>query len=342
MSKPPAAHLDSTLISQLAEAMIDAKNLESLVRPLLALLQSVTGLDSTFFTQIDLLASTQTVMYAQNTHALEIPEQLTTGWQDTLCHRALSQHQFCTNQVAEIWGDSQAAHALGIQTYLSEPVFITPNTLFGTLCAADTHKKTIHPEAMEIVKLFSQIIARQIEREQLIELLQKQNTDLIHTAHHDALTGLLNRRGLTVELHRLQLTARRLNTWVHIAFIDLDNFKKINDLHGHRVGDEFLQQVAHRLKTSLRENDLVARYGGDEFVVAAIANPASAQDDCEQLRQRLFDITQGDYILSSLALHYDGASIGVAGCEANTLAPQELLNRADSAMYQAKVTRKQK
>lgn len=343
MSKPLKAHLDSTLISQLSAAMVDAQNLESLVRPLLALLQSVTGLDSTFFTQIDLLASTQTVMYAQNTHTLNIPEGLTVNWQDTLCCRALSSNQFCTNQVAEIWGDSQAASALGIQTYLSEPVFITHNTLFGTLCAADTHKKTIPPDVMEIVKLFGQIIARQIEREQLIDLLQKQNADLTHTAHHDTLTGLLNRRGLALELHRLQLIARRLNTWVHIAFIDLDNFKKINDLYGHRAGDEFLQHVAHRLKTNLRENDLVARYGGDEFVVAAIASPTSTQHDCEHVRQRLFELTQGDYILSNLTLHYEGASIGLAGCaaEEKTLSTDELLNRADRAMYQAKLARKQ-
>jgi diguanylate cyclase len=280
-------------------------------------------------------------MYAQNTHELEILENLTVNWQDTLCHRALSEHRFCTDQVAEIWGDSQAARALNINTYLSEPVFVADNTLYGTLCAVDTHKKTINPEAMGIVKLFGQIIARQIEREQLIDLLQKRNTDLTHTTQHDTLTGLLNRRGLEVELHRLQLTARRLNAWIHIAFIDLDDFKKINDQHGHRTGDEFLQQVAHRLETSLRENDLVARYGGDEFVVAAIANPASSLHDCEQLRQRLFEITQGDYILSSLTLHYAGASIGVAGCKANTLSTHERLNRADSAMYQTKLARKQ-
>jgi diguanylate cyclase len=65
------------------------------------------------------------------------------------------------------------------------------------------------------------------------------------------------------------------------------------------------------LKTSLRENDLVARYGGDEFVVAAIANPAASEHDCAHLRQRLFDMTQGAYTLSSLTLHYAGASIGV-------------------------------
>ncbi|MGC8697370.1 MAG: sensor domain-containing diguanylate cyclase [Halothiobacillus sp.] len=340
MNKSPTGHLDSRLISQLAEVMIDAKNLESLVRPLLVLLQSVTGLDSTFFTRIDLIKSTQTVLYSHNTAELGIPELLSVSWQDTLCRRALSEHRFCTQDVAEIWGDSQAARALGIQTYLSEPIFVADNTLFGTLCAADTHKKAIDPEIMTIVKLFGQIIARQIEREQLINLLKKQNTDLTHTAHHDPLTGLLNRRGLEIELHRLQLTARRLNTRVHLAFIDLDNFKKINDLHGHRAGDEFLQQVAHRLKTSLRENDLVARYGGDEFVVAAIATPTSTLQDCEQLQRRLFDITQGDYLLSNLTLHYDGASIGVAGCEANTLAAHELLHQADTAMYQAKLARK--
>ena len=99
LSMPPIS-LDDPLFDQLAAALLEASDLEGLVRPLLNLLQTITGLESTYFTTIDPARQTQTVLYAQNTDRLSVPEGAQADWQDTLCKRALEQDRHVNNDVA--------------------------------------------------------------------------------------------------------------------------------------------------------------------------------------------------------------------------------------------------
>ena len=157
--------------------------------------------------------------------------------------------------------------------------------------------------------------------------------ELAHRATHDPLTGLPNRAGLATALsaalgdpHRGPLT---------VAFIDLDGFKGVNDIHGHPTGDRLLAQVARRLQRACREQDTVARYGGDEFVLV-IDTMAPAQ--LPTFIQRLEDELAKPYRLGPLTLHL-GASIGAVPAGPD-MTPEDLITAADHAMYATKRTRR--
>ncbi|MCC5825423.1 sensor domain-containing diguanylate cyclase [Alkalimonas sp.] len=453
-------------LEQLAQSVTTASDLESLTRPLLALLQEMTGLDSTYLTKVDQAAGYQQILYAMNTASLILPEGLKVPWGDTLCRRAILQQRFVTQDVPAIWGDSDAARELGLQTYVSVPVYLSDGELFGTLCGASAVQTEVEDKHSKILQLFAQLIAWQLERERqllqqskraqeaehrlhgmslLAELgdlcllasslnevlkkatvllqqlpewplvlpfrqhtgqpellatpkltmeqhdavyylircysqkavqqkqllwlcdgsneainamrdilglkpigpvacitaesheeleggilllsnqdelpestllhscsyylsllatrlydqscLEQMNKELSVHALHDPLTSLANRRYLHESLQRTMAQKKRHGGQLLLAFIDLDKFKRINDDYGHQVGDAFLLALAKRLQAVMREGDLVARYGGDEFIVMACL---AADDDVElatsRLHAKLMETTSGTLI----------------------------------------------
>jgi diguanylate cyclase len=149
--------------------------------------------------------------------------------------------------VAGCWGDSEAARALGINTYVTTPVRLEDGSIFGTLCAASTERKPINEEGRQVLSLFGSLIGQHIQREHLLERLQDANRQLEAFSFTDPLTGLPNRRFILQELRRLFGLAQREGRKVLIAFIDLDGFKQINDTYGHEAGDAFLVAIGQRL-----------------------------------------------------------------------------------------------
>lgn len=329
-----------SFLNKLADAVADTRDLESLVRPLLELLETVTGLESTYFTTINEETGLQSILYSRNTKSLNIPEGLSVPWGDTLCKRALEEGRSFTNDVGSCWGDSDAARLLGITTYLSEPVQMTGVGLYGTLCAASASRLDVERESMRVIKMFSQLISHQLERERLMLDLQLQNREYSRFALQDPLTGVLNRRALNNELSKMLARAARDGGTVHIAFLDMDGFKQINDQYGHDIGDRFLMKVADRLVGTVREGDLVARYGGDEFVVAIASTFDDAATERQELRARVELGIKGIYQLDDVMLNYAGASVGVISAAAGDDDVQALLARADAAMYEVKKLRK--
>ncbi len=328
------------VLEQLALVVTESRDLEQLVRPLLELLEAVTGLESTYFTHIDTSRETQNVVYARNSRELQIPEGLTVPWGDTLCRRALEEGRNFTDDVAACWGDSGAARELGIATYLSEPVRVADGELYGTLCAASASRAELEPSAERLIKLFAQLIARQIEREWLLAQLQAENRRITDYAYSDPLTGISNRRALLQELVRILARSARDHSSVHVAFIDLDGFKAINDDYGHDEGDRFLIAMARALSSGLRGGDLVARYGGDEFVVVAVTTSLDPADARVEIAERLRGLTRGRFQLQEMVLDYAGPSIGIVTADAGERDAEALLARADEAMYQIKKQRK--
>jgi diguanylate cyclase (GGDEF)-like protein len=154
-------------------------------------------------------------------------------------------------------------------------------------------------------------------------------------ARTDALTGLANRRGL--DEHCARLLAGPANDPVTVLMVDLDEFKRVNDTHGHRTGDDLLVEVAHRISAVLRPTDMLARLGGDEFTIIL---PGALERQAHAVAQRIHQALSAPVVVDGVELRVK-ASIGVAshpaaGGSADT--PTQLLQAADHAMYEAKKT----
>ena len=132
--------------------------------------------------------------------------------------------------------------------------------------------------------------------------------------------------------------ARREGTWLHVAFIDLDGFKAINDLHGHEIGDRFLAAMAERLAHGQRGSDLLARLGGDEFVVVTPASQLA--ETAELLRENLTRRTYARFQFDNVLIDYAGASVGLVTVGPEEEAVEDVLARADAAMYEVKRARR--
>ena len=177
-----------------------------------------------------------------------------------------------------------------------------------------------------VVARLAQLARRQGEAEHLLHEL----------AAHDELTGLPNRRTMARHLEELlDRAAAGRSPGVVVLYIDLDDFKVVNDTHGHVVGDRLLRTVALRIRASVRPGDMVARFGGDEFVVLLEGTRATGMDLASRIEAALEPpVTIG-------AVHASGrASIGIATATRGLLTtPERLLERADAEMYCAKRAR---
>jgi len=176
-------------------------------------------------------------------------------------------------------------------------------------------------------------------RSSAMALVKERTDQLQHQALHDSLTGLPNRALILDRIDRMLARSRREHTAVAALFLDLDNFKDINDTLGHRAGDELLVSVGERLKSAVRETDTVGRLGGDEFVV--LADGVSLEAGVDVVADRLLDVMATPFVISaSLVPLSVSASIGIA--EGDRATPEEMLQDADIALYQAKAAGKQR
>lgn len=167
-----------------------------------------------------------------------------------------------------------------------------------------------------------------------ISALQRAKEKLQFMAHHDVLTGLPNRRLFHDILRQCLANANRHQTKVGVLFLDLDNFKSINDSHGHELGDELLKDVAQTLKNCLRESDIICRWGGDEFVIAL--PDIEATEDAHHVAEKLIQSIAAKYTVSPYMIHKIGSSIGIAMYPEHSERPDRLIRNADHAMYLAK------
>ena len=182
------------------------------------------------------------------------------------------------------------------------------------------------------------------ERKQLKDLVDRlavaitnirRSDSLYQKAHFDDLTGLINRHVFEDRLGEQISRSFRSGEKGAVMFIDLDDFKRVNDTEGHKAGDRFLVEISERLRQALREVDTVARLGGDEFavIVPGCDDEKSVSDLCQRIISSLIKP-----IVVDRMEHTVGASIGVALFPADGQAVEELVMKADSAMYRAKET----
>ena len=184
----------------------------------------------------------------------------------------------------------------------------------------------INKSDLPVMSIFAKQIGISLERARLFQEVQS-------LAFTDPLTGLQNRRSL-FELGRIEFSrAQRMNRPFCCMMLDLDLFKKINDNHGHPIGDVVLQEFANRCLESVRDVDLVGRYGGEELIILL---PETDRDTAVQVAERLCASIAGELFKTSSGEISVTVSIGVATKDENTLQLETLIARADQAMYIAK------
>lgn len=336
------------ILSLLSDTIPKAQTLEQLTRPLLTLLSKVTGMESTYLTTIDTDEGVQRVEFARNAGDMVIPEGLVVPWADTLCKRALDENRMYSDNVAECWGDSEAAAALGIKTYVSAPIRSQDGQVLGTVCAASSDQVARSSEVEPLLMLLSGLLGYALERSLLVERLQAANAELTKLALTDPLTGLSNRRAILNDAARLFALAQRENKYILLGVIDLDGFKVINDTRGHLAGDQLLLGVATQLQHCLRASDIIGRTGGDEFIVIALGTPSEHPDPekdrrhaADLLQDRLSNATIGQYELGHGLgdIQYTGASVGVVAVIPGSMTVDEATKLADREMYKVKQQR---
>lgn len=230
-----------------------------------------------------------------------------------------------------------------IRAYAGVPLVMPNGARVGALCVLDTEPRDFVQRERQVLELLARQVVSQLQLEQLIhhqaqdiEDLRLARSEMREMAMHDELTGLLNRRGLISSIERMSTTRHPSvsTAWkkgVSVLFLDLDDFKAINDTRGHEIGDRVLVEIADRLQGNARAGDLIGRLGGDEFIVLAAG---SNDEENAALAARLIQSVEQP-------MHFDGevivveASIGVAPVErfGNVL---EAIDHADRAMYKSK------
>ena len=171
------------------------------------------------------------------------------------------------------------------------------------------------------------------EHESIKNLLEEQAKSLKHKANHDNLTGLPNRSFFKDTLDYAMKKAKRIDTKVATYYIDLDHFKSINDTYGHDVGDEVLIQFSKKIKAILRESDMFARIGGDEFVI--IVSEFEDPKNLAHLANKLIKAIEKPCMLTEETFHLQ-CSIGISIYPNDGVYLDEILKNADLAMYKAK------
>ncbi len=166
-----------------------------------------------------------------------------------------------------------------------------------------------------------------------ISLIKDHQYQLEHLAHFDPLTDLPNRVLLAHRLQQAMAQTLRRGQTLAVAYLDLDGFKEVNDLHGHQAGDDLLVALAQRMKDTLREGDTLARIGGDEFV--AVLTDLNDSKDCMPVLSRLLTASSKPVSLGNLSMNVS-ASIGVTLFPGDGGDADQLVRHADQAMYQAK------
>ena len=217
--------------------------------------------------------------------------------------------------------------------------FVLDRTVAGVFFLRRTaDEPSLTQDDVEFADAVVKAAVASIQKAQLLENAKADNARLEALAHTDALTQVLNRRALTLRLTAEMDRARRYGSVLGLLLVDLDHFKRVNDTHGHLVGDHVLREVARLLAAQARSADLVARYGGEEFVVVLPETPLDgALVFAERVREQ---IAEHPFVGSSGQPMALTASIGVAAYAGHGRnaghTVEELFARADEALYRSK------
>jgi two-component system cell cycle response regulator len=242
-------------------------------------------------------------------------------------------HSDSYRQLREAW--EKDGSVISVRSIIALPFRLDLDRTGVFLLRRTADKSALNEADVEFAETVVKSAMNAMRRAHMVEVTQADNLRLEALARTDPLTQLLNRRALLQQLATEVERTRRYNAPLSILMIDVDEFKDVNDTHGHLAGDQVLVEVALLLARTARSVDSVARYGGDEFVIAVPeTGEAGAIAFAERLRDKIqahaFDIGKGEPLKLTV-------SIGVADFpEAKVETAEDLLDCADQALYRAK------
>ena len=190
------------------------------------------------------------------------------------------------------------------------------------------------------IKCRENVIARLLkelsEKDAIIAHKDAVIATLESTVRHDPLTELYNRRGFSERLNQMIGDQVRNGGTTYVAFVDLDDFKNINETYGHHTGDRMLQVIGRRMKAIVRQSDVVARFAGDEFMLALHFSEENADEEFTKFTARLLDEIKKPFLSGGNKMRVS-ASIGTAKYGLNKhINAKELIDVADAAMFEIK------
>lgn len=226
------------------------------------------------------------------------------------------------------WADfRELAERFGLRACWSTPIRDQNGVVLGTVALSARAPRGPRREEQQLLDFATQLAALALER-------WRETEELRYRASHDPLTGLANRLLFLDRLEHARARASRDGSGLAVLFVDLDDFKEINDTWGHSAGDLVLQEVAERLAQSVRSGDTVARFAGDEFTV--LLEGVSTPEEVAAIAQRLMDSTVEPIELGETTVHA-GCSVGAALAVGRHLPDSSsMLLAADQALYAAK------
>ena len=214
---------------------------------------------------------------------------------------------------------------------LSNALPLLAQKKFDEFRQVDLKRPRMFADELDILTHSSQELS--FELEQLNLVVEQKTKELENIAMYDLLTGLPNRNMLNYQLRKSLANIARHKSGVAVLFLDLDDFKKVNDSNGHNIGDKLLIQAAERVRVSVGDIDLATRFGGDEFVIV-LSHLKNVDEAIEVAEKVLLQFKEPIKLGSNI--FYVSTSIGIAYTESATERSDDLISHADIAMYEAK------
>ena len=240
---------------------------------------------------------------------------------------------FVENAAASRLMPPELVEALGLKSYVAFPLLAEARTLGLVFCSHTTAPRRWSNEERQLVEQLALEGSLVVENAALRATEQQRLDELSHQAFHDSLTELPNRALFADRLGLALARTERRKVAVAVLFLDLDDFKPINDRFGHDAGDRLLRAVAERVRACVRPEDTVARLGGDEFTILLedIVDVRYAIGVAERIEEALHEPFPIDGHEATVT-----ASIGIAVSSGRDATPEDLMRSSDQAMYQAK------
>lgn len=306
------------------------QDFESASRAVLDLLHARYGFGLWMVTRVE--GTDWIVLHAKDTtYGLE--ERRVLHWDDTFCYHMVTQGapRVAANiKTVAPYANSPVNQQIDIGAYIGVPLTHEDGSLFGTLCAIDkeTHAD-IAVEEVALIEMLAQLLStllcfdlRAVEEARRADRVESESLLC-------PLTGLRNRRGWNEKVHEEEIRAQRLGSPIGVFSIDLDDLKYVNDNHGHAQGDQLIRRAANAITASLREIDVAARVGGDEFTILALE---CTDEGAAEILERLRNAFKAEGVSASIGMAMRNPEEGL----------EATIDDADKAMYADKALRKAK